>query len=97
VMRDGDLVAYDHKQIFIIDSWGNESFRLINMEEPLTDAIEKKYPLYAFYCRQGVRVLHWWAAVAGCDVSEVENGVDGISKGIMLKAIGSLTEEGGKV
>eukprot|EP00978_Attheya_sp_CCMP212_P014184 scaffold36080_cov41-Attheya_sp.AAC.1 len=98
VTRDGDLVAYDHNQIFIIDSWwGNESFRLINMEEPLTDAIEMNYPLYAFYCRQGVRVLHWWMAVAGCDVSEVENGVDEISKGIMLKAIGSLTEEGGDV
>eukprot|EP00978_Attheya_sp_CCMP212_P027787 scaffold93977_cov62-Attheya_sp.AAC.2 len=67
------------------------------MEEPLTECIEQHYPLYAFYRRHGVKVIHWWAAVAGCDVTELSNGVDGIGKEMMFKTFCSLSGEGGEV
>jgi hypothetical protein len=42
VTKDGDyLVAYGNTKTFIIDVWGNEAFQIINMEEPLTDAMKK--------------------------------------------------------
>ena len=73
--RDGDAVAYGHKQIIIVDSWHKEQWRMINMETELTEEIATKYPLYKYYRQYGIKVIHWFAAVMGCDLSENDSGI----------------------
>lgn len=46
---DGDLIAYGNKKVFIINSYSNERFHFIDLDIPLTDELEQKYPLYAAY------------------------------------------------
>jgi hypothetical protein len=69
VCRDSDLIAYGLPFVVIVDDYAKEEFRVIDMTIPLSLEIKEKYPLYWYYKKYGIRVIHWWAAVLGCDIS----------------------------
>jgi 5'-3' exonuclease len=85
VCSDSDALAYGAEGVIIVDRFGSELFRHIDTTIPVTGEIERKYPLYASFKKYGIQILHWWAAVMGCDISENGNGIDGIGKSTFLK------------
>ena len=89
VCRDSDLVAYGRPKVVIVDSWSREEYRYIDMETPVTEEIEAKYPLYVYIRQYGLRIVHWWAAVMGCDVSKgpTKVGIRGVGRAAFLEAL----------
>ncbi|KAL7552027.1 hypothetical protein ACHAWF_017125 [Thalassiosira exigua] len=90
VCRDADLIAYGHKIVVIVDSYSNEEYRVIDMEAPVDAEMKDTLPLYFYYRRFGLRVIHWWAAVMGCDISVNENGILYAGPKAFFKALRSL-------
>ena len=90
VCRDSDLIAYDNKIVVIVDSYIKETFRIINMNVPITDDIRRDYPLYVYYKRYGIKIIRWWAAVCGCDISENGCGISGAGKKCFMDALKSF-------
>ncbi|KAL7541138.1 hypothetical protein ACHAWF_006863, partial [Thalassiosira exigua] len=88
--RDGDLIAYGHKQVVIVDSYVAEEYRVIDMETPVEGEMKETLPLYFYYHRYGLRVIHWWAAVMGCDISIDESGITHAGNKAFFKALCSL-------
>lgn len=82
---DGDAIAYGAPYVVLVDRFGSETFRTIDMSLPVTIDIQRKYPLYACTKRFGIKIIHWWAAVNGCDVSANKSGIDGVGSGTFLK------------
>ena len=92
--RDSDLVAYSHKLVFIIDSYGEELWRMIDMRIDVSSEIAENFPLYAYYCKYGIRVIHWWAAVMGCDISEKRAGISDASEKTFIAALRTFNDGG---
>ena len=90
VCRDSDLLGYGNKEVVIVDSYFKEEARVFDMTVPVTDEIKEKYPLYVYYHKHGVQVLHWWAAVMGCDISEHESGIHDAGEKAFLSALASF-------
>jgi 5'-3' exonuclease len=94
VTRDSDLIAYGSRQLLIVDSYNKQEWRFIDMTVPLTDEIKGKYPLYAHYKRWGIEVIHWWAAVMGCDITNPGDnkvfGIRGVGEVAFFKALESF-------
>ena len=63
---------------------------MFDMTVPVTDEIKDKYPLYCYYHKHGLKNLHWWAAVMGCDISENEYGFRGAGRKAFLNALASF-------
>ncbi|KAL7537783.1 hypothetical protein ACHAXR_008074 [Thalassiosira sp. AJA248-18] len=93
VCRDSDLIAYGNKRTVIVDSYAHEKFRFIDMNTPLTDEVTANCPLYAYYCKCGLRIIHWWGAVMGYDLSEEESGIMNAGKGAFMSALGSFDSD----
>jgi hypothetical protein len=70
VTHDSDLIAYGLNIIMIVDNYSREEFRLINMDCEVTDETKEQYPLFWYYKKYGLQVIHYWAAVMGCDISK---------------------------
>ena len=66
---DLDLIAYGNKIVVVVKSWFKETYRYFDMRLPVTEEAKQKHPLYNYYHSYGVEVIHWWAAVMGCDIS----------------------------
>ena len=60
------------------------------MNTPVTDQIKKDYPLYAYYHKYGIKIIHWWAAVCGCDISVNRSGIMGAGKATFMSALQSF-------
>ena len=93
--RDSDHIAYGINKVYVIDNWGREEVRVIDMETPLTDEVKEQYPLYAYIKKYGLRVVHFWAAVNGCDITEAESGISGIGKETFFDALRSFESSNG--
>jgi len=87
ITRDSDLIAYGHKRIIMIDDYRKEEYRVINMDTALTDEVAQQFPLYSFYKKYGIKIIHWWAAVMGCDISVEDCGIRDAGKKGFLKAL----------
>ena len=85
--RDSDEIAYGNKLVVLIDHYAKEEYRVIDMELSLTEDVEEKYPLYYYYRFFGLRVLHYWAACMGCDISPSKAGLAGIGREAFFKAL----------
>ena len=88
--RDTDELAYGNKDVVFIDSFYTEDWRRVNMNTPVTDQIKKDYPLYAYYHKYGIKIIHWWAAVCGCDISVNRSGIMGAGKATFMSALQSF-------
>ena len=88
--RDSDLIGYGHRLVVMIDSYHAEKFRIIDLTVPVDECTKDELPLYYYYNKYGCRVIHWWAAVMGCDVSENQFGIQDIGRETLLKALESF-------
>eukprot|EP00573_Skeletonema_grethae_P007592 CAMPEP_0201711044 /NCGR_PEP_ID=MMETSP0578-20130828/58939_1 /ASSEMBLY_ACC=CAM_ASM_000663 /TAXON_ID=267565 /ORGANISM="Skeletonema grethea, Strain CCMP 1804" /LENGTH=253 /DNA_ID=CAMNT_0048200093 /DNA_START=2547 /DNA_END=3308 /DNA_ORIENTATION=- len=95
VCRDSDGVAYGHKYVVIVDSWSKEEYRVIDMTTPVTEDIAKNYPLYAAYKRYGIKIIHWWAATMGCDISKDDCGISGAGTKAFFKVLDDVMKREG--
>ncbi|KAL3768178.1 hypothetical protein ACHAWO_006548, partial [Cyclotella atomus] len=95
VTRDSDLVAYGLKTIVIVDNYSREEFRLIDMDCAVTDDTKEQYPLFWYYKKYGLQIIHFWAAVMGCDISKgpTKVGIDGIGKKVFFSALDSFDSQ----
>jgi hypothetical protein len=94
VGRDSDLLAYDNACVIIVDSYFTGDARVFNMNVPADEETCIKYPLYKYYRQHGVKVLRWFAAVCGCDVSVESVGMKGAGKAAFLLALSMLDSQG---
>jgi hypothetical protein len=85
--RDSDEIAYGNKFVIIVDSYTKEEYRVIDLHCPLTDEVKEKYPLYTYYRVFGLRVIHYWAACRGCDITESSTGLTGIGRTCFFTAM----------
>ena len=90
VCNDGNLITYGCQRVAFVSSWAKELFRYVDMAAPLTDDIAEKFPLFALYHRFGLRVIHYWAAVMGCDISVDKSGIRDAGKACFFGAIESF-------
>jgi len=91
--RDTDLLAYGNTNVVFIDSYFGENWRHVNMNTPVTNQIKKDFPLYAYYHKYGIKIIHWWAAVRGCDISVVRSGIANAGRETFMSAISSFDEK----
>ncbi|EJK67549.1 hypothetical protein THAOC_11399, partial [Thalassiosira oceanica] len=92
VCRDSDLAAYNNKIIYIIDSYFTETYRKIDLTVPDTPELRENYPLHGYYIDYGRVVIHWWAAVLGCDISKSRGGISGLGDKAFLDALGTFSQ-----
>mmetsp|Transcript_42027 Transcript_42027/g.88267 ORF Transcript_42027/g.88267 Transcript_42027/m.88267 type:complete len:211 (+) Transcript_42027:492-1124(+) len=92
VCRDGDLLAYDNKRVIFVDSYFKETWRYADMTVPVTVDVRDGYPLYWYYRKFGVRIIHWWAAVMGCDITESNCGMFYLGDKTFLPALSAFDE-----
>ena len=92
VCRDSDLLAYNNHLVVIVDSYSKETYRVIDLCRELTEEVKGKYPLYAHYVRHGRKVIHWWAAVRGCDLSASVSGIKGAGREAFLSAMNHFSD-----
>ena len=59
VCRDSDEVAYGNKLVVIVDEWGREQHRVIDMETAVTERMKTSLPLYYYYHQYGLVIIHW--------------------------------------
>jgi len=92
VCRDGDLLAYDNKRVIFVDSYFKETWRYVDMTVPVTDDVRDEYLLYWYYHKFGVRIIHWWVAVMGCDITESDCGMFYLGDKTFLPALSAFDE-----
>ena len=59
VCRYPDEVAYGNKYIVMVDSYSKQAYRIIDMNQPVTEQMKEDYPLYAYHHMYGIRIIHW--------------------------------------
>ena len=91
--RDGDLIAYGHDVVVMVDSYVKEEYRIIDMNTPVTEQTKDELPLYYYYKKYGIKIIHWWAAVMGCDISKEECGIKKIGRQTFLAALRSFEKK----
>ncbi|KAL7554211.1 hypothetical protein ACHAWF_017633 [Thalassiosira exigua] len=87
VCRDSDELGYGNKKVVFVDTWPREEFRVVDLSVPITEAMEEELPVYWYYRQFGIRVIHWWAAVMGCDISQNESGIIGAGPTAFIAAL----------
>jgi len=90
---DGDLIAFGNKIVVMMDNYHQEKYRIIDMTKPITEYTKDELPLYYYYCKYGIRVIHWWAAAMGCDISEERCGIRHIGRDKFLSALDSFEDK----
>ena len=93
VCRDSDEIAYGNRYVVFIDNWHREQFRVVDLNVPATAEMETKLPLFWYYRRYGFRIIHWWAAIMGCDISEKESGVADAGRGAFINTLRSFDDD----
>ena len=92
VTRDSDLIAYGNTEVLIVDSFKGQKWRFIDMSVTLDENLKEQYPLFYYYKRFSVKIIHWWAAVMGCDIShrETKNGIANADRAVFIAALCSF-------
>ena len=85
--RDSDDIAFGNFTVVIVDSWPKEQYRLINLRTPLAEGMKDTLPMYYYFHLYGWKVIHWFAAVMGCDISVDGNGIDGMGRVAFVRAL----------
>ena len=93
VCNDSDEVAYGNKYVVIVDNWGREQYRVIDLNAPVTEEMKSRLPLFYYYRRHGIHVIHWWAAVMGCDISEKGSGIAHVGPRAFIAALRSFDDK----
>ena len=75
VCCDSDEVGYGNKLVVIVDDWGRGKYRVIDLDTVVTERMRNSLLLFYYYHRYGLVVIHWWAAIMGCDISENASGI----------------------
>lgn len=91
--RDGDIVAYDNPITVIVDSYPKEEYRVIDMTAPITPKTKEELPLYYYYKKHGIKIIHYWAATMGCDVSKDSCGLKHIGRAAFFSALASFEDK----
>jgi len=73
ICNDSDELALGNKKV-VVDNFNQETYRYIDMTVPITDKTMEEHPLYYYYHKYGIKIIHWWAATLGCDISESKSG-----------------------
>ncbi|KAL7534009.1 LOW QUALITY PROTEIN: hypothetical protein ACHAWF_004689 [Thalassiosira exigua] len=58
VTRDGDLIAYDHELVVIVDSYAAKDYRVVDIQMPVEEEMKKTLLFYYYYHWFGLRVIH---------------------------------------
>ena len=74
------------RTIVVVDSWPKEEYQVIDMVTPVNDRTRSRLPLYFYFCRYGIKIIHWFAVVVGCDISESSSGIVGVEKPVEILA-----------
>ena len=90
VCRDLDQTAYGNRTVVIVDSWIKEEYRVIDMDTPINDRTRARFPLFIYFCRYGLNIIHWFAAVVGCDISKSSSGIAGVGEVLFIRALKSF-------
>ena len=91
--RDADELAYGCDYVVFVDSFAKEEYRVVDMNTPVTDSMKDERPLYYRYHQHGIKVIHFWAAIMGCDISENASGIVGVGRACFLAALKSFDEK----
>jgi len=75
VCNDSDELAYGNRLVVIVDNWGREEYRLVDLDASVTEETKSSLPLFYYFRRYGMHIIHWWAAIMGCDISEKASGI----------------------
>jgi hypothetical protein len=93
VCRDSDEIAYGNRLVIFIDNWAKEEYRIVNLDVPVTDAMRTVLPIFYYYRWYGMRIIHWWAAVMGCDIFKKDLGIVSAGRGVFVNALRSFDDE----
>ena len=94
VCRDSDDIAFGNYTVVIVDSWPKEQYRLVDLRTPLAEGMKDTLPVYHYFHLYGWKVIHWFAAVMGCDVSVDSSGIDGMGRVAFIRALRDSEDEG---
>ena len=94
--RDSDDIAFGNFAVVIVDSWPKEQYRLVDLRTPIAEGMKDTLPVYYYFHLYGWKVIHWFAAVMGCDISVGGNGISGMGRAPFVRALRELEEEGVK-
>ena len=79
-----------NQKIVIVDNYFKENARVFDMLVEVTDEVREKYPLYSYFQKHGIKIIHWWAAVMGCGVSKDVSRIRDAMVKAFLSAIASF-------
>lgn len=60
---------------------------MIDLSSAVSEEMKNSLLLFYYYRRYGLFILHWWAAVIGCDISEKRSGIAYTGKEAFLDAL----------
>ena len=93
VCCDSDEVGYGNKLVVIVDDWGRGKYRVIDLDTAVTERMRNSLPLFYYYHRYGLVVIHWWAAIMGCDISENASGIAHVGPKVFFEALRSFDDK----
>ena len=94
VCRDSDDIAFGNFTVVIVDSWPKEQYRLVDLRTPIAEGMKDTLPVYYYFHLYGWKVIHWFAAVVGCDISVGGNGITGMGRAPFVRALRESEDEG---
>ena len=94
VCRDSDDIAFGNFTVVIVDSWPKEQYRLVDLRTPLAEGMKDTLPVYHYFHLYGWKVIHWFAAIMGCDVSVERSGISGMGRTAFVQALSKSEDKG---
>ena len=63
---------------------------MVDLDIPVTDKMQTTLPVFYYFRRYGMRIIHWWAAVLRCDISKQPCGILHVKRSAFLSALRSF-------
>ena len=57
---------------------------------PVTAEMVTTLPIFWYYRRYGMHIIHWYAAIMGCNISKKDSGIVGAGRGAFVKSLWSF-------
>jgi hypothetical protein len=93
VWCNSDKITYGNHYVVFINNWHRGQFCVVDLNILVTAGMESNLPLLWYYCCYGFCIIHWLAAIMGCDMSEKESGVFDAGRGAFMNALRSFDRE----
>ena len=93
VCRDSDDISFGNFTVAIGDSRPKEQYRPIDLWTLLAKGMKDTLPVYDYFHLYGWKVIHWFTAVMGCDISVNGNGIDGMGRVAFVRALRESEDE----